>query len=86
MPLEPGRGIRMLLQMGERVRMIIDTTDTIRRAVQLRRVKLGGTGTLSEVVNAILQEALAEEIAEVERYDAPKTKKPKDRRAKPDEG
>jgi hypothetical protein len=57
--------------MAERIRMIVDTTDTVRRAVQLRRVKLGGKESLSDIVNAILEEALAEEIAEIQRFDAP---------------
>jgi hypothetical protein len=54
--------------MAERIRLIIDTEDVIRRAVQLRKVKAGLGESSSDIVNAILREALAEEIAELERH------------------
>jgi hypothetical protein len=53
----------------DRIRMIVDTEDVIRRAVQLRALKQGVVARrkvgYSEVVTAILREALAEEIAEL---------------------
>src|SRR4051794_27695683 len=59
-----------------RTRLIIDTTDTIRRAVRLRALKMGVQEqrevTHSEVVNAILQEALAGEIQEVLDFPGPR--------------
>jgi hypothetical protein len=54
--------------MAERIRLIIDTEDVVRRAVRLRALKMGGDVTISDVVNAVLREALAVEIAEVEKY------------------
>jgi hypothetical protein len=50
----------------ERTRLIIDTEEVIRRAVRLRALKTGEDN--SEVVNAILREALADEIEEVSKY------------------
>lgn len=61
--------------MAERIRLIIDTDDIVRRAVQLRKVK-GGTGeSASEIVTAILREALADEISELEQHDETQSKK-----------
>jgi hypothetical protein len=54
----------------ERIRLIIDTDDVVRRAVHLRRIKSAGQITVSDVVNGILREALAAEIAEVEGYQS----------------
>jgi hypothetical protein len=56
--------------MAERTRLIIDTTESIKRAILLRKIKLPSDLTISDVVNGILREALAEEIAEVERYQS----------------
>jgi hypothetical protein len=50
----------------ERTRLIIDTEDEIRLAVRLRALKTRQDN--SAVVNAILREALAAEIAEVQSY------------------
>jgi hypothetical protein len=52
----------------KRIRLIIDTDDAIRRAVHLRALKMGSDVTNSDVVNDILREALADEIAEVKSY------------------
>ena len=54
--------------MTERIRLIIDTDDTVRRAVQLRRIKMPRGTTASDVVNEILRGALAEEIAQLGGY------------------
>lgn len=70
-----------------RIRLIIDTDDDIRRAVRLRAVKMGGDVTNSDVVNAILRDALAAEIAEVHTYPTGETKGTgKKRGRKPAEG
>jgi hypothetical protein len=53
---------------AERIRLIIDTEDDVRRAVHLRRLKMPGTASVSDVVNAILRAALAREIEEVRAY------------------
>jgi hypothetical protein len=67
--------------MTERIRLIIDTEDVVRRAVQLRKIK-SGADTISDVVNGILREVLADEIAELEQHaqkqsGSPKRRKPK---------
>lgn len=54
--------------MTDRIRLIIDTEDVVRRAVQLRKVKSGTGETISDIVNEILRAALAEEIEELERH------------------
>lgn len=54
--------------MTERIRLIIDTEDVIRRAVHLRKIKMPTGTTVSDVVNGILRQALAEEIGQVEGY------------------
>ncbi len=64
----------MTVLMTERIRLIIDTDDLLRRAVHLRRIKMGGSVTASDVVNGILREALAQEINEVASY--PTTEEP----------
>jgi hypothetical protein len=61
----------MTVLMADRIRLIVDTDDTVRRAVHLRRIKTGGDTTVSDVVNQILREALAVEIREVESYPPP---------------
>jgi hypothetical protein len=53
----------------ERIRLIIDTDDVVRRAVGLRKLKMPSGTTNSDVVNEILRAALAEEIAQVEGYE-----------------
>jgi hypothetical protein len=58
----------MTALMAERIRMIVDTDEMMRRAVQLRRLKMPTGTTVSDVVNHILREALAEELAEVATY------------------
>ncbi len=58
----------MSVSMTERIRLMVDTEDVIRRAVRLRALKQGDDVTNSDVVNAILREALADEIAEVSSY------------------
>jgi Arc/MetJ-type ribon-helix-helix transcriptional regulator len=63
--------------MAERIRLIIDTEDVIRRAVQLRKVKSGAGESVSDIVNAILREALAEEIKELEEHAASEDRKRK---------
>jgi hypothetical protein len=55
-------------EMAERIRLIVDTDEVIRRAVRLRALKLGDDFTISDVVNDILRNALADEIAEVKNY------------------
>jgi hypothetical protein len=72
----------MTALMAERIRLIIDTDDVVRRAVHLRRIKTPGTPSNSDVVNAILREALAEEIAEVEGYDKSGGEKPRRKKGK----
>ncbi len=65
----------------ERVRMIVDTEDEIRRAVGLRLLKMPHGTTRSDVVNGILRDALAEELAEMKRYQQakpPPKRKPKE--------
>jgi hypothetical protein len=42
----------------------------LKRAVLLRKIKMPSDVTISDVVNGILREALAEEIAQVERYQS----------------
>lgn len=72
--------------MAERIRLIIDTEDVVRRAVHLRKVKSGGDATASDIVNAILREALAAEIAELEQHTQSQQggeKKPKKRAGRP---
>jgi hypothetical protein len=71
--------------MTERIRLIVDTTDDVRRAVLLRRIKTGAA-SISDLVNAILREVLAEEIAEVQSYPKipPPGEQPKKRRKKTD--
>ena len=54
--------------MAERIRLIVDTDDLIRRAVRLRALKRGSDVTVSDVVNEALRKEFAEEIAEVENY------------------
>jgi hypothetical protein len=56
--------------MAERTRLIIDTDETVKRAVLLRKIKMPSDPTISDVVNGILREVLAAEIAEVERYQS----------------
>jgi hypothetical protein len=68
--------------MPERTRLIIDTDDVLRRAVHLRRIKMPTGTTVSDVVNGILREALAREIAEVSNY--PDAGPAKSRRRKTD--
>ena len=75
----------MLAVMTERIRLIIDTDDEVRRAVQLRRLRQAGNPTTSDVVNAILREALAEEIAE-NRKHLPGSERPKKKRGRPAKG
>ena len=71
----------MTTVMAERIRLIIDTDDIVRRAVHLRRIKMPGVVSNSDVVNAILREALAAEIAEIEGYDKP-AEKPRQKKGK----
>ncbi len=55
----------------ERTCMIVDTDDAIRRAVQLRKVKMARGTSLSDVVNGILRgtmKPLTQELAELEQY------------------
>jgi hypothetical protein len=52
--------------MSDRIRLIIDTDDDIRRAVQLRRIKMPRGTSTSDVVNQILRQELAEEIASLQ--------------------
>ncbi len=71
----------------DRIRLIIDTDDATRRAVRLRALKMGQDTTISDVVNVILREVLADEIAEVENYPQStpgSAKKPGRKRTKPD--
>lgn len=49
----------------ERIRLIVDTTELLRRAVKLRAAKEGLTN--SEVINRLIREYLAEELEEVEK-------------------
>jgi hypothetical protein len=53
----------------DRIRLIVDTDAVIRRAVQLRKAKSLPGESMSDIVTAILRDALAEEIAELERHD-----------------
>ena len=62
----------MLAVMADRIRLIVDTEDLIRRAVHLRKVKSGTSDSISDIVNEILREALAEEIAELEHHSQAK--------------
>lgn len=57
--------------MAERIRLIVDTDEVIRRAVRLRALKMGDDVTHADVVNGILRgdyPSLKEEIAEVEKF------------------
>lgn len=68
-----------------RIRQIIDTTDTMRRALKLRTMKLGVQRlrevTVSEFLNELLEQELAEEIKEIEKDDAePESPKPRRKR------
>ena len=49
--------------MAERVTLVVDTDDVLHRALGLRAARDGGS--VAEVVNAILRQALAAEIDEV---------------------
>jgi hypothetical protein len=67
----------------ERIRLIIDTDGILRRAVHLRRLKMPDGTTVSDVVNGILREALAEEVKQIESYgdfDSPPSGDAKGRR------
>lgn len=62
-----------------RVRLIIDTDEEIRHAIALRVMRLKVRenrrgANQSDAVNAILREALADELAEVRRMSKPKGK------------
>lgn len=59
----------MTVDTMTRIRLIIDTDDIVRRAVQLRKAKSRGGESMSDIVGAILREALAEEIGELEAHD-----------------
>jgi hypothetical protein len=59
----------------ERIRLIVDTDDVLRRAVHLRKIKMASGTTVSDVVNGILRAALAEEVRQVEGYQAEAPKK-----------
>jgi hypothetical protein len=63
-----------------RVRLIADADETLNAAVQLRASKQSVVEkrrvSKSDVITSILREALADEIAEIERYSAG-SKKPK---------
>jgi hypothetical protein len=65
----------MMAEPKERTRLIIDTEDILRRAVHLRRLKMAYDTSVSDVVNEILREALAQEIREVEAYMRQEKKK-----------
>jgi hypothetical protein len=71
----------MLDLMTERIRLIIDTDEVTRRAVHLRRLKMPAGTTMSDVVNDILRDALAEEVEQIKSYGAlggaPKPRKKK---------
>lgn len=66
----------------KRIRMIVDTTEELKRAVELRSLKLGVQRRRKvphhEVVNEILQAALEQEIAELRAI--PPEDKPRRRR------
>src|SRR5262245_20667559 len=74
------RGGGMTVVMVERIRLAIDTDEVVRRAARLRSVKRGGGVTLSDIVNEILREALAEEIAELEQASGETTEPRKSKR------
>jgi hypothetical protein len=66
----------------DRIRLIIDTDDVLRRAVHLRKIKMASGTTVSDVVNGILREALAQELAEVEKYGSEESASKKSKRQK----
>jgi len=57
--------------MAERIRLIIDTDDDLRRAIKLRLLRGPAGATTSDLVNEILRKALADEVAEVQSYPRP---------------
>ena len=52
----------------DRTRLVVETTELLRRAVRLRVLKHEDNVTSSDVVNEILTTALADEIAEVQLF------------------
>jgi hypothetical protein len=50
--------------MSERIRLIIDTDDRLRRAVRMAAARLGFTP--SQFVNKLLEQHLVEELADVD--------------------
>lgn len=63
----------MNVVMAERIRMIIDTEEEIRLAVRLAATK--ANISVSELVNTILRDQLADEIKDARKY-IPKEKRP----------
>jgi hypothetical protein len=58
----------------KRIRLIIDTTDRIRRAVQLRAFRMSADRaqkvSTSDFVNELFEEILADELADIDRKDS----------------
>jgi hypothetical protein len=69
----------MTTVLTEHIRLIFDTEEIVRRAVQLRRVKSRSGETMSVIIDGILREALAEEIDELKKHDRGENK-PKKRK------
>lgn len=59
--------------MADRIRLIIETEEDVRLAVKLRCVR--DDVSISELVNRILREALAEEIQDAKKYASKKAKR-----------
>jgi hypothetical protein len=76
----------MLVDMAERIRLIIDTEDVLRRAVHLRRLKMPAGTTVSDVVNGILRAALANEVEEIQSFGEIGGEAPRPKRKRKDGG
>src|SRR5262245_56694835 len=70
---EPTKGVDERRDKRDRIRLVIDTEEIIRRAVRLRAARTGEDNSV--LVNALLREAFAAEIKELEKLP-PIGKKP----------
>jgi ribosomal protein S7 len=63
---KPTEGADERRDKRDRIRLVVDTEEVIRRAVRLRALRTGKDN--SDVVNDVLREALADEITEASKF------------------